>query len=129
MAENEMRPPALVTRNGLGNDRARQLDSFRNSAAHAAHQQRTSAPSILSIDGGARQTHTADRLGRRARFTPDHIVELAGRPGGFRVSARWRDQWLLRRCGRLVRTGRLQRVHAGEEDAFRFAAVAAEGAP
>ncbi len=68
--------------------------------------------------------HPPRALSGRDTLTPERILEIAAERGGFRVSAKWRDQWLLRRCGRLVRAGLLCRIRPEEEGAFWFAAVA-----
>lgn len=44
---------------------------------------------------------------RRERCTPDKIVEIAQQRGEFRVSLRYRDDWLRERCFKLMRAKRL----------------------
>ena len=50
MAHNEMRPPALETRNGLGIDKASTASVPKYSAAPGRRQLRVPVRSILSID-------------------------------------------------------------------------------
>jgi hypothetical protein len=53
---------------------------------------------------------------RQDQMTPDAIMAIARRAGSFRVSLRYRDEWLNRRCRKLKAKGLLVggRVHQGE---------------
>jgi hypothetical protein len=44
------------------------------------------------------------------KLTPERILSLARRPDGFHVSWRYRDDWLRKRCGKMVRDGVLKRM-------------------
>jgi hypothetical protein len=44
---------------------------------------------------------------RRERTTPERIVAIAKSKGEFRVSLRYRDDWLRDRCAKLTREGAL----------------------
>ncbi len=44
------------------------------------------------------------------RLTPERIVQIARAKGIFDVSRRFRDEWLVGRCKRLVAAGLLRRV-------------------
>ena len=48
---------------------------------------------------GARQRSAKEEM------TPERITQLARRPEGFRVSWRYRDDWLHKRCRRLKEAG------------------------
>lgn len=43
-------------------------------------------------------------------LTPDRILYLARQKGSFHVSWRYRDEWLRKRCGKMVKEGLLRRV-------------------
>lgn len=43
----------------------------------------------------------------REAMTPERITQLARRPEGFRVSWRYRDDWLHKRCRQLAKVGAL----------------------
>lgn len=49
-----------------------------------------------------------DERARKERDTPERIVQLATSKGEFRVSLRWRDDWLRARCAELKRAGLLR---------------------
>lgn len=54
---------------------------------------------------------------RRERDTPERILQIAQSKGEFRVSLRWRDDWLRERCAKLRKDGKLRggrRVIKGE---------------
>lgn len=51
-------------------------------------------------------SRTAERK-RRERDTPEKILQIAKARGCFRVSLRYRDDWLRRRCGELKALGLL----------------------
>ena len=44
---------------------------------------------------------------RKERETPERIMQIAKAKGEFRVSLRYRDDWLRKRCGKLKREGML----------------------
>lgn len=44
---------------------------------------------------------------RRERTTPERIIQITKAKGEFRVSLRYRDDWLQARCAKLKRAGLL----------------------
>lgn len=59
-------------------------------------------------------------------MTPEKIVRLAGRAQGICVSWRYRDEWLMKRCGDLVKAGLLRKERGGK-GATVFLAKASAG--
>lgn len=55
-------------------------------------------------------------------MTPERITALAKREDGFRVSWRYRDAWLMRRCLRLVKDRKLIKARGGRGSTTFFAA-------
>lgn len=67
-----------------------------------------------------------DERERKERETPERILQIARTKGYFRVSLRYRDDWLRERCGKLRREGLLTggrregRVMGGKEGTALF---------
>jgi hypothetical protein len=51
--------------------------------------------------------NAASERERKSRDTPERILQLARTKGEFRVSLRYRDDWLRRRCAKLKAEGLL----------------------
>ena len=45
---------------------------------------------------------------RKERDTPERILQLARQKGRFEVSMRYRDDWLMARCVKLLKQGLLK---------------------
>jgi hypothetical protein len=60
---------------------------------------------------------------RGSGLTADQIVAIAKHQGYFRVTLRWRDDKLRKRCFNLKKAGRLGGAHRIEHGAYIFTPI------
>ncbi|MET0375915.1 MAG: hypothetical protein ABW128_16875 [Rhizorhabdus sp.] len=60
---------------------------------------------------------------RGAGLTDDQIVAIAKRNGYFRVTLRWRDEKLRKKCFNLKKEGKLGGAHRIEHGAYIFTPI------